>query len=135
MQLVKGSPVYPSWQVHTGTWFTTWHTAPVPQEPGHESRHFCLMHAWLLGHSELITHWGLQLGGIPMNVGRQEHAGDPALFWHWELEPHGDGTQGSMGICSIGVGGGTVKIYLLWSARYIIQDGRHSNADTKHGQN
>jgi hypothetical protein len=38
------------------------------------------MHAWLLGHSELITHSGLQFGGIPMKVGRHEQAGVPPLF-------------------------------------------------------
>lgn len=108
-QLVKGSPVYLCWHVHIGIWFSTWHCAPAPHDPGHGSRHLSLMHAWLLGHSELITHSGLQLGGIPMNVGRQEQAGVPPWFWHWELDPHGDGTQGSMGTCWTGVGNGAAK--------------------------
>lgn len=81
-QLVNGSPVYPARHVHTRMWFSTWHCAPAPQAPGHGSRHLSLIHAWLLGHSELITHSGLQLGGIPMNVGRHEQAGVPPLFWH-----------------------------------------------------
>jgi hypothetical protein len=68
------------------------------------------MHAWLLGHSELITHSGLQLGGIPINDGRHEQAADPPLYWHRELEPHGDGTQGSVGTCSTGFGNGAVKV-------------------------
>lgn len=43
----------------------TWHLADTPQEPGHGSLHFSRMHAWLLGHSELIVHSGRQFGGLP----------------------------------------------------------------------
>ena len=64
-QLVKGSPVKPSEQVHIGTWLRTVQRALNPQEPGHGSRHFSLIHARLLGHSELITHSGRQFGGDP----------------------------------------------------------------------
>lgn len=66
MQLVKGSPVYPSGHVQIGVWFITLHKAPVPQEPGQGSLHFSLIHARLLVHSELSTHSGLQFGGFPM---------------------------------------------------------------------
>jgi hypothetical protein len=48
-----------------------------PQEPGQGSRHFSLMHAWLLGHSELIEHSGRQLGGAPIYEAIHEHDGDP----------------------------------------------------------
>ena len=65
-QLVKGSPVYPSGQVHTGVWLMTVHWAPAPHDPGHGSRHLSLMHALLLGHSELMLHSGRQFGGTPM---------------------------------------------------------------------
>ena len=65
-QLVNGSPVYPSGQVHTGVWLMTVHWAPAPQDPGHGSTHFSRIHALLLAHSELITHSGLQLGGLPI---------------------------------------------------------------------
>jgi hypothetical protein len=116
--LVKGSPLYPSWHVHTGIWLNVWHWAAAPQDPGHGSRHFSLMHAWLLGQSELITHSGLQFGGIPMNVGRHEQAGDPSLFWHRELKPHGDGTQGSIGNCWTGAGNGAVKICMKVNIHY-----------------
>lgn len=44
----------------------TLQTAPEPQEPGHGSLHFSLMHALLLEHSELIEHSGRQLGGEPI---------------------------------------------------------------------
>ena len=66
MQFVNGSPVNPGGQVQTGVWFITLHCAPAPQDPGHGSRHFSLRQAKLLAHSELITHSGLQFGGLPM---------------------------------------------------------------------
>jgi hypothetical protein len=44
-----------------------------------------------------------------MYAGRHEHAGVPPLFWHCELDPHGDGMQGSMGTCWTGVGNGAVR--------------------------
>lgn len=54
------------------------------------------MQALLLGHSGLMVHSGLQFGGLPMYVGRQEHDGDPPMSLHWELRPQGVGTQGSL---------------------------------------
>lgn len=72
----------------------TLHCAPVPQEPGQGSLHFCLIQALLLEHSGLIEHSGLQFGGLPINVGKQEQEGDPPISLHSEFGPHGDGTQG-----------------------------------------
>jgi hypothetical protein len=86
--------VYPSGHVHTGVWLTTLHCAPAPQDPGHGSRHFSLRQAKLLVHSELMTHSGLQLGGLPMYEGRHEHDGVPPTSRHCELGPHGEGTHG-----------------------------------------
>lgn len=63
---MNGSPVRPSIQVQMGVWFITLHCAPLPQEPGHGSLHFSLIHAKLLVHSELIIHSGLQFGGFPI---------------------------------------------------------------------
>lgn len=36
-------------------------------------------------------HSGLQLGGEPINVGKQEHDGEVPITLHWELGPQGDG--------------------------------------------
>lgn len=66
-----------------------------PQEPGHGSRHFSLMHAWLLGHSELIEHSGLQFGGAPMYVDKHAHDEPPLILRHSDRGPHGDGLHGS----------------------------------------
>ena len=56
------------------------------------------MHASCVEHSLLLTHSGLQFGGLPINSGKQEQ--EYALFTtsHLLLSPHGDGTQGLMGI-------------------------------------
>ena len=40
--------------------------ALYPQAPRHGSWHFCWIQALLLAHSALITHSGLQLGGLPI---------------------------------------------------------------------
>lgn len=54
----------------------TEHLVLIPHEPGHGSRHLLVMQAsWLL-HSALMEHSGLQFGGLPMNVAKQEHDGD-----------------------------------------------------------
>lgn len=63
--------------MHIGMWFNTWQWAFHPQEPGHGSLHFSLIHATLLGQSALIVHSGLQFGGDPMYDGRHEHEGEP----------------------------------------------------------
>lgn len=75
----------------------TLHKAPAPQDPGHGSRHFSLIQAKLLAHSELIIHSGRQFGGDPMNDGRQEHDGIVPITWQIEFNPHGDGTHGLTG--------------------------------------
>lgn len=99
--------MYPSIQLHIGVWFITLHRALVPQEPGHGSLHFCVMHARLLGHSGLTVHSGRQFGGLPMYLGKQEHEGLPPISLHSLFGPQGDGTQGFCGTgCSSGGGGG-----------------------------
>ena len=77
-----------------GLWFTTLHLAPMPQVPGQGSLHFWLEQAWVSGHSELTTHSGLQVGGLPMKPGTQEHTPWPFTSLHWLLGPHGEGWQG-----------------------------------------
>lgn len=51
----------------------------------------------LLGHSLLLTHSGLQLGGAPMNSGEQEQEGASLTTLHSELGPHGEGSHGFCG--------------------------------------
>ena len=58
------------------------------------SPHFCWIQALLGGHSALITHSGLQLGGGPIYPGKQEQASCPFKTWHTALAPHGEGWQG-----------------------------------------
>lgn len=70
---MKGSPVYLAKQLQIGLWLTTWQVAPIPQVPGQGSIHFWLRQARFKGHSELWTHSGLQVGGLPMKPGMQEH--------------------------------------------------------------
>ena len=60
-------------QLQMGLWFITWQFAFSPQVPGHGSIHFWFTQAWLRGHSELVTHSGRQVGGLPINPGTQEH--------------------------------------------------------------
>lgn len=106
-QDVKGSPVYPSGQTQIGVWFITEQRALNPQEPGQGSLHFSLIHAWMLGHSELIVHSGRQFGGDPTYVARQEQDGDPLMSRHCALAPQGEGLQGSRYTsCCGGDGGG-----------------------------
>jgi hypothetical protein len=57
--------VYPSGQEQIGVWLMTLHLAPAPHDPGQGSLHFSRIQAKLLGHSELMVHSGLQLGGLP----------------------------------------------------------------------
>lgn len=72
LQLVKGSPVNCAGHEHIGLWLTTSHLALYPQLPLQGFIHFWLLHAWSNGHSALILHSGLQDGGDPINVGKQE---------------------------------------------------------------
>lgn len=41
-----------------------------------------------------MVHSGLQFGGDPMYVGKQEHEGAPPISRHSLLGPHGDGMHG-----------------------------------------
>lgn len=66
IQLLNGSPVYPSRQEQIGTWLRTVHCAPTPHDPGQGSEHFSRMQASALKHSAFIVHSGLQFGGTPI---------------------------------------------------------------------
>ena len=96
--LEKGSPVKPGAQLQIGLWFTTWQRALRPHVPGHGSTHFWLIHARFCGHSELTTHSGLQDGGLPMKPGEQEQTACWFTVRHWLFGPHGDGSQGFLGV-------------------------------------
>lgn len=52
------------------------------------------MHAKEIGHSLLLIHSGRQLGGNPINSGKQEQENEPPATLHIELGPQGDGSQG-----------------------------------------
>lgn len=53
-----------------------------PHDPRQGSLHFSLIHALLLGHSELIEHSGRQFGGDPIYVDKHEHDGEPLMSLH-----------------------------------------------------
>lgn len=60
----------------------------------------------MLGQSELTTHSGLQLGGLPIKLSMQAHDGSLFIAWHTEFGPHGDGTHGF----KLGVGSSVNKL-------------------------
>lgn len=62
---MKGSPLNSLGQLHIGLWLTTWQCASRPQVPGQGFIHFWFTHASFNGHSLLVTHSGLQFGGVP----------------------------------------------------------------------
>lgn len=95
--LKNGSPVYPSWQEQIGEWLMTWHSAFNPQFDSHGFIHFWFKHALSCGHSELATHSGLQFGGEPMKVCRQEQTAWSLISLHWLFGPQGEGWHGFVG--------------------------------------
>lgn len=91
-----------------------WHSAFSPQDPGQGSTHFKLTQAKFFGQSGLVTHSGLQLGGLPRYDGRQEHFDVPIdVTSHREFGPQGDGTQGFCGTVMLTCGRTTVKTCVL----------------------
>lgn len=82
-------------QTQLGVWLSTRHSAPDPHRPGQGSLQRWLMQAWLVGHSELVRHSGLQLGGLPVYSGRQVHEGLSPTTRHSEYGPQGDGEHGA----------------------------------------
>lgn len=106
LQSANGSPSYPDGHEQTGTWLMTLHIALDPHEPRHGSTHFILIQALSLLQSVLITHSGLQFGGLPKNPKIQEHDGIPPISLHSAFSPQGDGKQGFMGSLG-GSGSGT----------------------------
>lgn len=66
IHLINGSPVYLGLQLQIGLWFITLHSAAIPQVPGHGSIHFWFTQALFKAHSELVTHSGLHVGGLPI---------------------------------------------------------------------
>lgn len=68
----------------------------IPQDE-HGSLHLFLIQAWLLGHSALTIHSGLQLGGDPLKSGRQLQDGELLITRHWAFAPQGEGWHGLMG--------------------------------------
>lgn len=93
LHLRNGSPECPGLQLQIGLWLITMQTALIPQVPTQGSTHFWFMHASLWGHSALTVHSGLQAGGLPRYVGRQEHTAWLFTSRHWLFGPQGEGMQ------------------------------------------
>lgn len=91
---MNGLPVYPFWHVHTGLWFTVWHTEFVPHAPGQGSTHLWFLQALLNKHSELTTHSGRQPGGLPTYSRKHEQTAWPWFSLHSLFGPHGEGWHG-----------------------------------------
>lgn len=53
------------------------------------------MQARWVGHSELLTHSGLQYGGTPIYSDLHEHIGVPETSLQTEFGPQGEGMQAS----------------------------------------
>ena len=100
-QRINGSPVRRFGQLQIGLWLMTSHFAPIPHVPGQGFLHFWLLHASFWAHSELTTHSGLHVGGLPIYPGTQEHTAWPLISRHWLLGPHGDGWHGCVTIGSV----------------------------------
>lgn len=69
----------------------TLHSVFNPQGSGQGETHFWLIHASVEEHSLFTTHSGLQLGGLPMYVGKQEQTAWPFISRHLLFGPQGDG--------------------------------------------
>lgn len=50
---------------------------------------------------------------MPIYPVLQEHDGVPPRSLHSEYAPHGEGTHGLIGVCTIGAGGGAKLRYIL----------------------
>lgn len=91
---MNGDPVYLNGQVHIGLWLLTLHIALWPQEPGHGSWHFRLIHAWDGEQSVLWIHSGRQLGGLPIKPCTQEHIAWLFTSLHMLFGPQGELSHG-----------------------------------------
>lgn len=107
---MNGSPLNPFLHVHIATWLIVLHSAFTLQIPGHGSAHFLFIQAKWFGHSLLLTHSGLQLGGVPMKSDKQEQEGDWLFSRQIEFGPQGFGSQ-----ALIGVEGGNGRAVTIWS--------------------
>lgn len=79
---MNGSPVYPLKHLHIGLCWNTLQSVFTPQAPGQGSLHLRLLHALFWGHSELTTHSGLQVGGLPIYPWTQEQTAWPLISLH-----------------------------------------------------
>jgi len=101
----------------------------MPHKPGQGFLHLCCMQTILAGHSALIVHSGLQLGGLPLYVGKQEQDGIPPVSRHSENMPQGDGTHRSV-VMSLTIGGLTAIMNYKQFESYKIDCLLYSNLDT-----
>lgn len=94
VQAAKGSPLRPWGHLQMGLWLTTEHSALTPQLPGQGSLHFWLTQALESSQSELTTHSGRQVGGLPIKPSIHLQTAIPFTSWQWLFGPQGDGEQG-----------------------------------------
>lgn len=104
-------------QTHIAVWLNTRHSALAPHSPGHGSLHFWLMQARWFSHCEFERHSGLQSGGCPIKVGRQEHDGESPIGRQAEFGPQGEGWHGFTDW--LGSGSRTTCFTILRYWRYI----------------
>ena len=101
-------------QVQIGMWFLTWHSALMPQVPGHGSIHLFLLQALLEGQSEWTTHSGRHaMYGSPKYSGIHWHEAADLCLLQTAFDPHGDGLHGSI----TSTLGGTKIMILYWMKR------------------
>lgn len=101
-QLIKASPVKPCLQEQTGLWFIVLHSEFKPQDCKQGSTQIFCLQDLLWSQSEFRIHSGLQLGGAPINAGKQEHTAKLSKGLHLLFAPHGEGSQGFIWISSLG---------------------------------
>lgn len=89
MHCTNGFPVYEGGHTHETVWLMTWHSAFVPHDPSQGFWHLLFIHANWAGQSVLITHSGLQLGGVPIYPMLHSHAAVSPTARHLLFGPHG----------------------------------------------
>lgn len=110
--LENPSPIRSTPHEQIGAWLTARQTALEAQGPGQTATQRCCTQALVKSHSELVTHSGLQEGGVPIKFCRHEQTAKP--FWTLQtlLGPQGLGWHGSCG-CSMTRIGSTIFIQAL----------------------
>lgn len=92
----------------------------MPQVPGQGSIHLLFRQDFSFGHSEFITHSGLQPEyGSPKNVGKQVQDPAPLSSLQTALVPQGEGLQGCAG-SSMGLTKNEAKLSMRYFANSTV---------------